>query len=280
MKWDPYETSHRREFVYRPNYSTPVLRPMTSKSFRNSYDLADPVGVTAYSEDFCWKPPSKSSCIRTGSASGNRRNNPHPSQAFMVWKIPPGRKLCENLPSEEEVRRVLSAQYKSTYRTDFLGLPQGVIMNRTHTPVKHSSYVPQSIETEMRFNYRKPILKAELQGNVSRYGCVPHRAASKGIVPTVIQKHINNHKSRNQLTTYDQHYGGKCTDPASVLKTLKPQELEHFWKTFPEKEKRMVQTFMQRTPSSSGQVKKAKNPAGASQAPPVLDRVSDWPGPL
>ncbi|KAI4885523.1 hypothetical protein NFI96_003617 [Prochilodus magdalenae] len=59
-------------------------RPLTSRAYRSSYDLADPVGRTAYSEDFCWRPASKPACIRTGSASGNTRNNPHPGQICLI----------------------------------------------------------------------------------------------------------------------------------------------------------------------------------------------------
>uniref|UniRef100_A0AAR2JF75 Testis expressed 26 n=1 Tax=Pygocentrus nattereri TaxID=42514 RepID=A0AAR2JF75_PYGNA len=220
--WDPYETSQRREFVYRPNSSTPVLRPLTTNAYKNSYDLTDPVGRTAYSEDFYWKPPSKPVCIRTGSASGNRKNNPHPSQAFLVWRLPPGLKLCKNPPSEEEVRKVLSAQYKSTYSTDFLDLPK---------------------------------------------------------VPTVVHKHITNQESRKQLTTYDRHFGGKCTDLSSTLKFLQPEELQQFYKHLPEKEKVEVQASLQRALSPPGQVKKTKDSVGLSR-PLVLDRVSVWPGPL
>ncbi|XP_017564063.1 testis-expressed protein 26 isoform X2 [Pygocentrus nattereri] len=276
--WDPYETSQRREFVYRPNSSTPVLRPLTTNAYKNSYDLTDPVGRTAYSEDFYWKPPSKPVCIRTGSASGNRKNNPHPSQAFLVWRLPPGLKLCKNPPSEEEVRKVLSAQYKSTYSTDFLDLPKGIFLNRTVlAPLKHSA---NALQTEMRYNYRKPVLKAELQGNISRYGCNGlHTVAPKGIVPTVVHKHITNQESRKQLTTYDRHFGGKCTDLSSTLKFLQPEELQQFYKHLPEKEKVEVQASLQRALSPPGQVKKTKDSVGLSR-PLVLDRVSVWPGPL
>ncbi|XP_072547306.1 testis-expressed protein 26 isoform X2 [Salminus brasiliensis] len=288
-KWDPYETSQRREFVYRPGSSTQVLRPLTSRAYRNVYDLANPVGITAYSRDFYWKPPSKPASIRTGSASGNMRNNPHPNQAFLIWRLPPGLKLCENPPSEEEIKKVLSAQYKSTYRTDFLGMPQAVsgltaeaVMNRTVlAPFKHSCDAPRCIQTEMRYNYQKPVLNAELQGNVTRYGCNSlHDVPPKGIVPTVVHKHITNQESRKQLTTYDRHFGGKCTDLPSLLQTLQSEELQHFCKHLPKKEKVMVQAFLQKAPSPPGQVKKMKDSSGVSPAPAVLDRMSSWPGPL
>ncbi|KAK3531892.1 hypothetical protein QTP70_034401 [Hemibagrus guttatus] len=222
-KWDPYETSQKRDFISRPSSPVPVSWPTTSRAYRNPYALADPIGVTAYSEDFCWKPPSKPECIRTGTASGNRRNNPHPSQGFMVWRLPPGLKLCENPPPEDEVKNALSAQYKSTYRNDFLGIPQ---------------------------------------------------------VPTVVPKHITNQESMKPLTTYDRYFCGKSTDFASVLSSLQPEELQHFYKHLPEKEKMVMQTLLKKNPSPPGQEKKIIEPVAFTQPPAVLDRISVWPGPL
>ncbi|XP_060753680.1 testis-expressed protein 26-like [Neoarius graeffei] len=274
-KWDPYETSQKRDFVSRPSSLIPVLRPHTSKACRNPYALADPIGVTAYTEDFSWKPPTKPECIRTGTASGNRRNNPHPSQGFLVWRHPPGWKLCENPPSEDEVRNAQSSQYKSTYRTDFLGIPQGIMMNRRALdPMKNIPVLPQCIQTEMRYNYRKPVHRPEFRGNISR------SEAPKGIVPTVIPKHITNQEHMKSLTTYDRHFSGKSTDFASVLSSLQPEELLHFYKHLPEKEKIVVQKFLQKNPSHPGQEKKVMQPVAFTQPPTVLDRISVWPGPL
>lgn len=36
-----------------------------------------------------------------------------------------GRSSLQLTLSEKEIQKALSAQYRSTYRTDFLGLPQG-----------------------------------------------------------------------------------------------------------------------------------------------------------
>ncbi|GAA6232706.1 testis-expressed protein 26-like isoform X3 [Lates japonicus] len=78
--WDPYETCHRRQFVYRPNSAAEILLCPTSTSFINPYSQSGPFGSTVYNKDFYWKPACKPECIRTGTASGQRRNNPHPSQ--------------------------------------------------------------------------------------------------------------------------------------------------------------------------------------------------------
>ncbi|KAM9468732.1 testis-expressed protein 26 [Clarias gariepinus] len=274
-KWDPYETSQKRDFVGRPSSPIEVLRPATSRTYRNPYALDEPSGVTVYSEDFCWKPPSKPECIRTGTASGNRRNNPHPSQGFMVWKLPPGLKLCENPPSEDEVKHALSAQYKSTYRTDFLGIPQGIMTNRRALdPVKHIPEVPQCFQTEMRYNYHYPVWRPEFRENISQ------REAPKGIVPTVVPKHITFQESMKPLTTYNKHFGGKSTDFASGLSSLQPQELQHFYKHLSKNEKIVVETVFRKKPRPPCLKKKIMDRVAFTQPPAVLDRISVWPGPL
>ncbi|KAM9453244.1 testis-expressed protein 26 isoform 2-T2 [Salvelinus alpinus] len=289
VEWDPYETSQKRDFIYRPSSSTPVLHPTTIRAQRTSYALACPVGETVYNEDFCWKPATKLDSIRTGSASGNRRNNPHTSQSFMVWRLPKGQKQSsaggwspwKSPPSEEEIRNALTAQYRSTYQTDYLGMPQG--LHLTHpilTPLNHTRQVPHCTHTEMRHNYRQPRERSELRGNISRYGCnALHGVAPRGIVPTVVHGHIRNQENRSQLTTYDSHFGGITTDVSAVLRSLQPQELQQFCRHLPDKDKEVVQTLLHRVPPT-GQVKRGtKSPV----LPPVLYRsewMSGWPGPL
>ncbi|KAM6960528.1 testis-expressed protein 26 [Aplochiton taeniatus] len=289
--WDPYETSQRRDYIYRPISSTLVLRPPTSQAYKNSVSLSEPVGSTAYNEDFRPKPASKPDCIRTGSASGNRRNNPHPSQSFMVWRLPKGVKQSstdgsvprKNPLSEEEIRNVLTAQYRSTYRTDFLGMPQGL------KPINHGllaplssrqQNVPHSIHTEMRNNYRLPRQRSELQGNTSRYGCnALHEVAPKGIVPAVVHGHIRNQEKRSQLTTYDSYFAGKNSDVTALLKSLQPKELQHFCKHLPEKDKMVVQTFLSKE-AIPNQTKKGKNTPNFPCSSSKPEWMSRWPGPL
>ena len=81
----------------------------------------------SYQEEFGYKTAQREQCIRTGSSSGNRRNNPHPPhvsihggptsrlslvhlssyediyyansffpQAFMVWRYPPNQKVPDS----------------------------------------------------------------------------------------------------------------------------------------------------------------------------------------
>ncbi|XP_043114331.1 testis-expressed protein 26-like [Puntigrus tetrazona] len=264
-RWDAYETSHKRDFIYRPISSIPVLRPKTSGNiYRNSYALDDPVGSTAYSEDFCWKPASKTACIRSATASGNRRNNPHPSQAFMVWRHSADQMKCfsgssplQHALTEKEIQKALSAQYRSTYRTDFLGLPQGIMKNHAiFTAFNRSHAVHYCTQTEMRHNYCPPKLKLELLGNNSRYGCNKlHGVAARGIVPTVIHSHINNQENSQLETTYNKYFGGFLP------------------------EKKDVKTLHITSHSADGR-KVKKNNGLLVQTPSTLERMSAWPGPL
>ncbi len=59
---------------------TIAYRPMTSNSFRNPYNLSDPIGASHYDETFYKKDVTREEPIRTGTSSGNRNNNPHPSK--------------------------------------------------------------------------------------------------------------------------------------------------------------------------------------------------------
>ncbi|XP_012682473.2 testis-expressed protein 26 [Clupea harengus] len=280
-QWDPYETSHERDFVYRPNSSKPVVGTSTPKAYQNLYTLDDPVGATVYNEEFCWKPASKPTCIPTGTASGNRRNNPHPSESFLVWRLP--RRLRQmsaddgrpgtSFPTEQQIAEVLSAQYRSTYSTDYLGIPQGV---QKPTKLKPLS-LEKATNTEMRYNYREPPKKDNLQGNTTRYGCnVLHGVAPKGIVPTVVHSHIRNQENSKDLTTYDIHFGGRTTDISGVLRSLQPQELNQLYKHMPQKDKDAVDAFLLMT-STPPQVKKERSPPHTPCKPGWM---SSWAGPL
>uniref|UniRef100_A0A8P4JVW6 Uncharacterized protein n=1 Tax=Dicentrarchus labrax TaxID=13489 RepID=A0A8P4JVW6_DICLA len=192
--WDPYETSHGRQFVYRPNSAAEILCP-TSTSFIDSYSKSGPFGSTVYNQDFSWKSSCKPECIRTGTASGHRRNNPHPSQSFMMWRLPRDTARSSEYvgfpwkcpPSEEEINKALTAQYRSTYRCDFMGMLQG----KTSLSVKSRVY------------------KKCLQ-------------------------HVHTQQKRSHLTNYDRFCGKRASNVACVIKSLLPQELQQLHRILPE----------------------------------------------
>lgn len=284
-QWDPYETSHRRDFVYRPN-SSELVYSSTARAHRNPYTLDQPLNsTTVYNQEFCWKPTVKPACIRSGTTTGNRRNNPHPSESFMVWRLPRGAKQMSSyegqpgtsLSTEQQIADALSAQYRSTYSSDYLGIPQGVRKPTKLKPLGSDKVVLYTINTEMRHNYRQPPNKPSLEGNTTRYGCnALHGVAPKGIVPTVVHSHIRNQENKRELTTYDMHFGGKNTDISGVLRSLQPQELKQLYKHLPQKDKGAVDAFL-RIISPAVQEKKGSSPPHSSCE---ADWMSSWPGPL
>ncbi|XP_075956416.1 testis-expressed protein 26 isoform X2 [Anarhichas minor] len=245
--WDPYQTSNRRQFVYRPKSAAEILVSPTSTSFIDSYSQSGPFSSTVYNKDFSWKPPCKPECIRTGTSSGQRRNNPHPSQSFMKWRLP--RDAAQNSeyvgfpwkcpPSEGEIREALTAQYSSIYRCDYMGMPQGHdLINKGEGRLAPRYSRPEmllSTDTEMRDNYRQPKQRLELLGNYSLYSCTEPNVARRGIVPTVVQRHTQ--QKRSDLTNYDRFCGKRVTNVTNMIKSLLPEELQQLHRTLPEEGK-------------------------------------------
>ncbi|XP_051253182.1 testis-expressed protein 26-like isoform X1 [Dicentrarchus labrax] len=275
--WDPYETSHGRQFVYRPNSAAEILLCPTSTSFIDSYSKSGPFGSTVYNQDFSWKSSCKPECIRTGTASGHRRNNPHPSQSFMMWRLPRDTARSSEYvgfpwkcpPSEEEINKALTAQYRSTYRCDFMGMLQ----ERKCAPKHSRREVRPSTDTEMRDNYRQPKQKPELLRY--RHSADPH-VAGRGIVPTVVQRHVHTQQKRSHLTNYDRFCGKRASNVACVIKSLLPQELQQLHRILPEDEKKAV---LSKDDYPNNREKVNKLPAvGLNSYLPEC--ISSWPGPF
>nr|XP_020468792.1 testis-expressed protein 26-like [Monopterus albus] len=240
--WDPYETSHRRHFVYWPNSSAEILLRPLSTSFVDSCSLSGPFGSTVYKKDFCWKPACKAECVRTGTASGQRKNNPHPSQSFMIWRMPRDatqspeyvKSTWKGSPSEGALHKALTGQYCSTYRCDFMGMPQGYNhINNSEgrlAPLHGGHHAPLSTDTEMRDSCRQPKQKPGLLGSHSHYSTsADPSVAFCGIVPTVVRRHVNTRQKRSDLTTYERFFG-----KVSVIKSSLPQELQQLPRILPE----------------------------------------------
>ncbi|XP_074536366.1 testis-expressed protein 26 isoform X2 [Halichoeres trimaculatus] len=277
--WDPYETSNRRHFVPQLNSTAGILlcRSPTSSSFIDSYSQSGPLASTVYKNDFCWKLPCKPESICTGTASGQRRNNPHPSQSFMIWRLP---KLAAQSsdyvsppwkcsPSEGVIRKALTAQYCSTYRCDFTGMPQGYYDTKSEVgrlaPLHTRRDVFLLAETETRDNYRKPQQKPELFGHHS-YNTDSH-AGRCGIVPTVVQRHVHTQQKRYDLTNYNRFFGKKVPDVSGVLKSLLPQELQQLRHILPEEEKNAVKTALSQDSINSEKERKLQAVAPNSCTP-------------
>lgn len=81
----------------------------------------------------------------------------HFFKSFMMWRLPrdaaPSSEYVavpwKCLPSEAEIRKALTAQYRSTYRCDFMGMPQG----RTSLSLQSRVYESVSEQTELTFRH-------------------------------------------------------------------------------------------------------------------------------
>ena len=79
-----FKTDLRYEKMpFEPLESTVAYRPTTSNAFRVPFNLSDPIGSSHYDEIYTSKYTGKAEPIRTGTASGTRSNNPHPSNVII-----------------------------------------------------------------------------------------------------------------------------------------------------------------------------------------------------
>ncbi|KAM9318752.1 testis-expressed protein 26 [Pholidichthys leucotaenia] len=285
--WDPYETSHRRQFVYQPNPATELLQRPMSTSLLDSFSKSRPFSSTVYSKEFCWKSACKPDCIRTGTASGHRRNNPHPSKAFIMWRLP--RESSEYItspwklpPSEGEICKALTAQYCSTYCCDFMGIPQGYNdINKTErrlAPLHNVRHKPFSTGTEMRAMHRQPEQKPELLGHLHHYSSRTDPGLTCcGIVPAIVQRHVHSQPIGSNPTTYDRFFGKRVNNVTPVIKSLLPHELQQLHTILPEKENEAVKTDLNKDDCIKGE-KEHKFPAVVSDSC-TQEWISSWPGP-
>jgi len=207
-----YSTTYNREFSALPGQSAIADPPVdTRASYQASYELSGPVGVSQYESEYYQKLKRKTTPIRTGSASGNRRNNPHPLETFLNWKLPPRNEQYGNEWTGELTDEILDAvcrgKIRSTYQQDFLGVPQGFQPTApVKLPVDWKSKVGYSLDSSMRRCYQRPSQQYELKGNTSRYGCNKFKSKpAHGVVPTVSsrQMHLKNR------TSYEMDYEGE-----------------------------------------------------------------------
>nr|XP_033486961.1 testis-expressed protein 26-like isoform X2 [Epinephelus lanceolatus] len=211
--WDPYETSNRRQFIYRPNSAAEILLCPASTSFIDSYSQSGPFGSTVYNKDFCWQPGCKPECIRTGTASGQRRNNPHPSQSFMMWRLPRDAARSSEYvsfpwkcpPSEREIHKALTAQYRSIYRCDFMGMPQVPTVVQRHAQQKRSDLTNYDRFCGKRVNDVTCVIKSLLPQELQQlHRILPEE--EREAIKTVLSKDCpNNREKVNKLPAVVLH---------------------------------------------------------------------------
>lgn len=245
--FDPYLTTHEREYHgYPSGLYAEATRPMSaSNGFTYSYDLSDEIGNTTATQEFGWKTGQKAEPIRTGTSSGNRRNNPHPHESFMVWKLPkesttgmvtkPAPHLQYRSLTKDVLGEIISQQLKSTYQSDFMGIPQGYQMQTAiDAPPDWKAGMHRTLNTTERCSYKKPEQTKELVGNVTRYGCnTKKRISAFGVVPTVTARHVKNQEVVKGKTTYDVQFRNRYEQP-DLEKLLQNQPNKKAYERFME----------------------------------------------
>ncbi|XP_025087381.1 LOW QUALITY PROTEIN: testis-expressed protein 26-like [Pomacea canaliculata] len=216
----PYETTYAREYVPRPDPDVRALRPMTSHAFSGPRS-APPVGsITTYQDEFFRKNQRPATPIRSGTASGDRNNKPHPPQSFIVWKLPSkGQRFQPPSPWSEEVtneklNQVTKRLCRSVYQDRLLGIPQGYQMKSAfNLPPDWKERVQYSVDSFQRSTYQVPQQQPEHAVPTTRYGA-SQRMASKGIVPSSNATCLDI-RSR---TTYDRHYNDNAGAVADQIR--------------------------------------------------------------
>uniref|UniRef100_H2ZH62 Testis-expressed protein 26 n=1 Tax=Ciona savignyi TaxID=51511 RepID=H2ZH62_CIOSA len=232
---DPYLTTHESDF---PGYPTGLYadatRPMSSKGFTAPFRISDPVETTTCQNEFSWKSEPRVQPIRSGTSSGNRNNNPHPHESFMIWRLP--NKSAEGMItatadhlnyrqlSDGVMDQILKDQLKSTYQNDYLGIPQGYqVKEAIDAPQDWKTTLRKPLDTTVRLSYPKPEQQPELAGNVTRYGCNKNKGiAALGPVPTVTKDHVKNQERIKGMTSYETAYRDRYSKP-DLLKLLNEQ---------------------------------------------------------
>ncbi|XP_028903589.1 testis-expressed protein 26 isoform X1 [Ornithorhynchus anatinus] len=253
-RWDSYKTTAMRAYTPKKGPAAEIIRPYDTKHFGHSYKLGEPVGSNAYQDDYGWKPYSRAELIRTATSSGSRNHNPHPSQNFMRWKMPreqaeadPNSRSPWRIPaSTRDFQRTISAQYTSTLREDFLDRTKAMALKQTlRAPPEWKTLIPRWPETEFRRNYGIPPKIPELQDFSWKYGCYSNLpSAVKGIVPTVILRHIWNQKHTKLRSTYQRDYGKDELDIVMILNSLDARQISKFLQKVPNEERKILQGFL------------------------------------
>jgi len=239
-----YLTTHKKDYTGAQGRPAGNARPRTSRI----YPSRDDGGRSTYQSEYCGKFIPKGDSIRTGSASGNRRNNPHPSEAFMNWKFPSRLPPVDSFESTEAMEQVAQDHLKSTYQSDYTGIPQGVQMQHVfegHLAPKLDK-PPYTLDSTVRYDFQVPVLKPEFAGNMTRYGCNKNKyRPAVGAVPTVCYNSPHMHLAGR--TSYSKDYVDKFPMQAMMNQSQKRYKssasipaLEEFLKTAKPHEKQQL----------------------------------------
>ncbi|XP_044298580.1 testis-expressed protein 26 [Varanus komodoensis] len=237
IKWDPYESTMKHDFVYKPATDPDADCARAGKDHVIPFHVDEPTGTNIYRDEFCWKPYSKAEPIRSGSASGIRRNNPQPGDRFLIWQLPQEQ---SPLPTDsfspwtkpitkQEIEEILKKQYKTAYARDYLGIQPSAVRDSVPAPPDWKTLVPRPPDTEFRRNYGPQAHAPDLMDFTWKYGCNAKRHLPvKGAVPSVSLAQIWNHEHSKQLSTYQRDFGNDYHEIISVLNSLDPEEIKAY----------------------------------------------------
>lgn len=237
-KFGHYKTTHERDFPgYQSGLYADAHRPSengTEKSIRPPQENKSQWDTTA-ATNFGWKTCHLTEPIRSGTASGNRRNNPHPHESFMNWKLNKNKVIADtkNLEIKDEptLNKILRDQLTSTYENDYLDNKDDIRRIRKEAEkelydwrhpdqkseekienekIKWDAQVERDFGTKQYLSsntvtYRQPVHHRHLDDSTTRYGCNRNKMrAAVGAVPTVINKHIS--ANSQTKTSYQEQF--------------------------------------------------------------------------
>ncbi|KAL5011376.1 hypothetical protein ScPMuIL_009927 [Solemya velum] len=207
---NPYGTSYQRDFPQKQLSETKAVRPMTSQGFVP--DISDQ--GTTYGTEFNTKQMAPAVPIRSGTASGDRNNKPHPLQSFLIWRFPSkAREEHTKCPWSEELTDEKMAQVskrlcQSTYQCDYLGIPQGCQVKSAFGETNDwKERVPYTLDSVQRYSYQAPVPPKPLRNATTRYACNKKKnIPADGTIPTASARYMH----IKPRTTYDRHYNDKA----------------------------------------------------------------------
>lgn len=261
-----YETSNMRDYKGLPGSPADNGRPGTSNFYSDTQ-----TGETKYNEEFGWKSVTKETQERSGSSSGQRKNNPHPLETFMVWKFPNKMGMSNEMMKKSLLKELCEDKIRSTYEVDYTGLKQGekTSFRQTENFITHvqKHIPPKTLCSTVRVDYQTPETDSHhLEGNTTRYGCNAKKVIpAVGVVPTVV------HRSPLMRPTYETSYTDEfANNEEDDFKVSVPQypDIAQYTKNMSTKEKIVIQNMFD-----------AVHREITEDEPAVVKRISGWDGP-
>ncbi|UJR29134.1 hypothetical protein I4U23_010348 [Adineta vaga] len=150
-----YETTYQREYSIIRKASNIDEGVSSGQRFLIGcpYELSEPVGITSYTDDY---PDKNKSVQREPVIRPNtpRAHRPHTHPQFPHL---PRQSVTNSSGISEEIKQALKNQLTSTYRTDYLGAPQGfplpLAYNSSRSFWRTRAYQPSITEHQNNHQY-------------------------------------------------------------------------------------------------------------------------------